>query len=101
MPPSIAAAKVGVTTGEWAQVLREVFGEYRAPTGVGEGARLSPQGDIAAVRVEVEEGLLALRTAACKLLVGKPRPRQPLQQPNRSPCAPGIAAWRCSTRASA
>ena len=34
MPPSIAAAKVGVTTGEWGQVLREVFGEYRAPTGI-------------------------------------------------------------------
>ena len=34
MPPSIAAAKAGVTTGEWGQVLREVFGEYRAPTGI-------------------------------------------------------------------
>ena len=35
MPPSIAAAKAGVTTGEWGTVLREVFGEYRAPTGIG------------------------------------------------------------------
>ena len=34
MPPSIAAAKAGVTTGEWAGALREVLGEYRAPTGV-------------------------------------------------------------------
>ncbi len=34
MPPSIAAAKAGVTTGEWGQVLREAFGEYRAPTGI-------------------------------------------------------------------
>jgi ethylmalonyl-CoA mutase len=34
MPPSIAAAQAGVTTGEWGQVLREVFGEYRAPTGI-------------------------------------------------------------------
>ena len=34
MPPSIAAAKAGVTTGEWGQVLREVFGQYRAPTGI-------------------------------------------------------------------
>src|SRR5680860_794189 len=34
MPPSIAAAKAGVTTGEWGAVLREVFGEYRAPTGI-------------------------------------------------------------------
>ena len=34
MPPSIALAKAGGTTGEWAEVLREVFGEYRGPTGV-------------------------------------------------------------------
>jgi (2R)-ethylmalonyl-CoA mutase len=34
MEPSIAAAKAGVTTGEWGKVLREVFGEYRAPTGI-------------------------------------------------------------------
>jgi len=35
MPPSIALAHAGGTTGEWAGVLREVFGEYAAPTGVG------------------------------------------------------------------
>ncbi|NCU86327.1 MAG: protein meaA [Actinobacteria bacterium] len=35
MPPSIALAKAGGTTGEWAQALRDVFGEFRAPTGVG------------------------------------------------------------------
>ncbi len=35
MPPSIQAAKAGVTTGEWAAAMRQVFGEYRAPTGVG------------------------------------------------------------------
>ena len=34
MEPSIACAKAGVTTGEWGSVLREVFGEFRAPTGV-------------------------------------------------------------------
>jgi (2R)-ethylmalonyl-CoA mutase len=34
MPASIACAKAGVTTGEWAKLLRRVFGEYRAPTGV-------------------------------------------------------------------
>ncbi|HAJ44983.1 MAG TPA: protein meaA, partial [Alphaproteobacteria bacterium] len=34
MPPSIEAAKAGVTTGEWAHALRQVFGEFRAPTGV-------------------------------------------------------------------
>src|SRR5215213_6980952 len=35
MPPSIALAKAGGTTGEWGAVMREVFGEFRAPTGVG------------------------------------------------------------------
>jgi len=34
MPPSIAAAKAGVTTGEWGDVLRHAFGQYRGPTGV-------------------------------------------------------------------
>lgn len=37
MPASIACAQAGVTTGEWAQTLRDVFGEYRAPTGVRAG----------------------------------------------------------------
>ena len=34
MPASLRCARAGVTTGEWAGALREVFGEYRAPTGV-------------------------------------------------------------------
>ena len=34
MPSSIECAKAGVTTGEWAHVLRRIFGDYRAPTGV-------------------------------------------------------------------
>ena len=38
MPATIAAARAGVTTGEWAQTLRDAFGSYRAPTGVGEAA---------------------------------------------------------------
>ena len=33
MPATLAAARAGVTTGEWAGTLREVFGEFRAPTG--------------------------------------------------------------------
>ena len=39
MPASIACAKAGVTTGEWGFAMRESFGEYRAPTGVGRAAR--------------------------------------------------------------
>ena len=38
MPPTLACVRAGVTTGEWAAVLREVFGEYRAPTGLGGAA---------------------------------------------------------------
>ena len=38
MVATIAAARAGATTGEWARTLREVFGSYRAPTGVGEAA---------------------------------------------------------------
>ena len=38
MPATLDAAAAGVTTGEWAAALRAVFGEYRAPTGVGDAA---------------------------------------------------------------
>lgn len=70
MEPSIAAAKAGVTTGEWGQVLREVFGEYRAPTGVGRAAR-AESGDLAPIRDEVEKVSRALGRRL-KFLVGKP-----------------------------
>ena len=49
MPPSIAAAKAGVTTGEWGAAMREIFGEYRAPTGVGKAAS-APRGNLAEVK---------------------------------------------------
>lgn len=70
MEPSIAAAKAGVTTGEWGQVLREVFGEYRAPTGVGRAAR-AETGDLGPIRLEVEQVSRALGRRI-KFLVGKP-----------------------------
>ncbi|HSV29908.1 MAG TPA: methylmalonyl-CoA mutase family protein, partial [Candidatus Omnitrophota bacterium] len=54
MEPSIAAAHAGVTTGEWAQTLREVFGEYRAPTGVARAAAQSKGEKIAEVRQRVD-----------------------------------------------
>jgi (2R)-ethylmalonyl-CoA mutase len=44
MPASIACAKAGVTTGEWGFALRESFGEYRAPTGVGRAPRNETMG---------------------------------------------------------
>src|SRR6516165_2076492 len=53
MPASIAAAQAGVTTGEWGAALREVFGEYRAPTGVS-GAAAHPGEGLDRVRAEVD-----------------------------------------------
>ncbi|MEO1687496.1 MAG: methylmalonyl-CoA mutase family protein, partial [Pseudomonadota bacterium] len=70
MPPSIAAAKAGVTTGEWGGAMREVFGEYRAPTGVAKAASESLDGleDVRA-SVEAVSDRLGRRL---KFLVGKP-----------------------------
>jgi ethylmalonyl-CoA mutase len=70
MEPSIAAAKAGVTTGEWGEILRDVFGEYRAPTGVGRAARQVP-GNLDNVRSEVER-VSAKLGRRIKFLVGKP-----------------------------
>jgi (2R)-ethylmalonyl-CoA mutase len=70
MEPSIACAKAGVTTGEWGETLRRVFGEYRAPTGVGRAAR-GDAGDLAGVRAAVE-AVSAKLGRRLKLLVGKP-----------------------------
>ncbi len=71
MEPSIAAAKAGVTTGEWGQVLRDVFGEYRAPTGVGRGTAGTPEDGLADVRDAVEQ-VSAQIGRRLKFLVGKP-----------------------------
>ncbi len=72
MPASIEAARAGVTTGEWARTLREAFGEFRAPTGVGEAAATTDQTEgVAAVRAEVERVSEALGRRI-KILVGKP-----------------------------
>jgi (2R)-ethylmalonyl-CoA mutase len=70
MPATIAAARAGVTTGEWSQALRDVFGEYRAPTGVGEAASVSGE-DLSELRDEVERVSAGLGRRL-KFLVGKP-----------------------------
>ncbi len=70
MPATIAAARAGATTGEWAQTLREAYGEYRAPTGVGEAAAVSSE-EVAELRDEVERVSEALGRRL-KFLVGKP-----------------------------
>ncbi|MEW5423533.1 methylmalonyl-CoA mutase family protein [Amorphus sp. 3PC139-8] len=70
MEPSISCAKAGVTTGEWGETLRRVFGEYRAPTGVGQAARSSSE-ELAEIRAEVDAVSDRLGRRL-KFLVGKP-----------------------------
>jgi (2R)-ethylmalonyl-CoA mutase len=68
---TIAAARAGATTGEWARTLREVFGSYRAPTGVGEAAPASGDGELSELRERV--AALGERLGRRpKILVGKP-----------------------------
>lgn len=74
MSASIACAHAGVTTGEWAGALREVFGEYRAPTGVA-GAVTSHAGQASEKVTALREALEALTQSLGrrpKILVGKP-----------------------------
>ncbi len=66
MLPTIAAAKVGVTTGEWSQVLRDVFGEYRAPTGVSSARKGS------STLADVAQLISGLQQGPPRLLVAKP-----------------------------
>ncbi|WP_289295309.1 protein meaA [uncultured Reyranella sp.] len=70
MPASIACAKAGVTTGEWTDALRSVFGEYRAPTGVARAAGVT-DGRLEVTRREVD--VVSRRLGRrIKMLVGKP-----------------------------
>ncbi|HEY0500627.1 MAG TPA: protein meaA [Kutzneria sp.] len=72
MEASLACARAGVTTGEWAAALREAFGEYRAPTGVSAAAAVGNAGSaIAAVRERVQETGKQLGERL-RVLVGKP-----------------------------
>jgi (2R)-ethylmalonyl-CoA mutase len=71
MDPTLECVRVGVTTGEWSGALREVFGEYRAPTGVGGVVGSADAGDLARARAAVEATSTALGRRL-RLLVGKP-----------------------------
>jgi ethylmalonyl-CoA mutase len=70
MPASIECAKAGVTTGEWGWTLRQAFGEYRAPTGVGEAMRNDVEG-LDDLRGEVDRVSRKLGRRLT-FLVGKP-----------------------------
>ncbi len=71
VPPSITCARAGVTTGEWAQALREIYGEYRAPTGIAAAPATRPRDSLAAVRDRVEE-VSRILGRRIKILIGKP-----------------------------
>jgi (2R)-ethylmalonyl-CoA mutase len=71
MPATIAAAGAGATTGEWAGVLRETFGDYRAPTGVGATSSSRDGELVAAARAKVSEASEAIGHRV-RILVAKP-----------------------------
>ena len=77
MPATLACARAGVTTGEWSGVLREVFGEYRAPTGIGHApvASAGPgqaTAELAAVRTAAHGTAAEIGAGRLRLLLGKP-----------------------------
>jgi ethylmalonyl-CoA mutase len=78
MSATLACARAGVTTGEWSLALREIFGEYRAPTGIG-GAPVAGTGknagmvaDMAAVRTAAAATAEQIGAGRLRLLLGKP-----------------------------
>src|SRR5256885_12830785 len=71
MPATLAAAEAGATTGEWAATLRDVFGEYRAPTGVSDAAAVPDDEALQQLRDKVERVSEQLGRRM-KILVGKP-----------------------------
>ena len=101
VPATLACARAGVTTGEWAGVLREVFGDYRAPTGVERRRRDRRRAarTSSAVREAVRPPAPSWApgcgcSSASRGWTGTPT------GPSRSPCAPATPASRSPTRAS-
>jgi len=73
VPVSIECARAGVTTGEWADALRQVFGEFRGPTGVGQAAQTSaPHDALRQARARVDAVAKAIGARKLRMLVGKP-----------------------------
>jgi ethylmalonyl-CoA mutase len=71
MLPTIAAARAGATTGEWSRTLREVFGSYHGPTGVGEASAAPADAELSELQGEVSR-LQEKLGRRLKILVGKP-----------------------------
>ncbi|SCG33758.1 protein meaA [Micromonospora halophytica] len=72
MPATLECVRAGVTTGEWAGALRQVFGEYRAPTGLAGAAGVGGDATLGAVRERVAATARELGSGRLRLLVGKP-----------------------------
>jgi (2R)-ethylmalonyl-CoA mutase len=73
MAATLRCVEAGVTTGEWAGVLREVFGEYRAPTGLSAATSSSAAGvALNSVRDRVRQTAADLGSGRLRMLVGKP-----------------------------
>ena len=72
LPLSIEAAKAGVTTGEWADALREVFGEYRPPTGMGASLAGPQPASLGEARRKVEAAAQRASVSKLRILVAKP-----------------------------
>ena len=72
LPLSIAAAKAGATTGEWADALRDVFGEYRPPTGMGASLAGAQPASLDAARHKVEAAAARAKVSKLRMLVAKP-----------------------------
>ena len=94
MPATIAAAKAGVTTGEWAQALRDAFGDYRGPTGVGASSSGASRGAARRrfargwTRSPTRSGTGSASWSASPASTGTPT------APSRSRCVRETWAWR-------
>ena len=96
MAATLAAARAGATTGEWAGTLREVFGEFRGPTGVSGAVGVGREAgaELAAVRERVRRHRRGARAAGCGCWSASPASTGTPTAPSRSPCAPGTPASR-------
>jgi ethylmalonyl-CoA mutase len=72
MEATLACARAGVTTGEWSAALRDAFGEYRAPTGLGAGFTVPAAPSLDGVRESVRATAAELGVGRLRLLLGKP-----------------------------
>ena len=72
LPLSITAARAGATTGEWADALREVFGEYRPPTGMGATLTGAQPASLDAARSKVTAAAQRAAVPKLRMLVAKP-----------------------------